>query len=248
MKNYVIILIGMLISMAAMGQNQSNPLEEVEVTPPNFTGIKNIETIEDQTNSIANYVAKHFVHFDSYKSRAEGIVVIQFKVTPIGKLANFKVINSISSRIDKEIIRVLKTTDGMWKPGFNNGTPVEMTKEVAVKFVAVGNYGEILNPNFLRIAQSYFSKGSKSLFIKEKPKKALRKYDMALLYAPYDKSAILIRGLCRYELGQLEGARQDWMRLKELGGIDMTMTLANKDIKKLKGFEEFTAMFIEREK
>ena len=39
---------------------------------------------------------------------------------------------------------------------------------------------------------------------------------------PNDKALLYARGLCRYELGDTEGARRDWNRIVALGGIDFS--------------------------
>lgn len=247
MKNYLIILICMLVSGIALGQNQSNKLDEIKVTPPKFTGVEEFNKLETNENSITNYLAAHFYYFEKNERRHEGTEVIQFNVTPEGNVANIKITNSVSPQIDREMIRVIKTTNGMWKPGYNNGSPVAMTKEIVIKVRANNADGLTMDRDFTQIAQYYFAKGSKNFFVKGNIKRALRNYDEGIRYKPHDKSLCMLRGLCRYELGMIEGARQDWQRLRELGGLDLTTTLANYDLGKLKGFEEYTAMFVDKE-
>jgi hypothetical protein len=38
---------------------------------------------------------------------------------------------------------------------------------------------------------------------------------------PNDRGLLYMRGLCRYNLGDMDGARDDWRRLKALGGSDL---------------------------
>ena len=89
-----------------------------------------------------------------------------------------------------------------------------------------------------------FVTGNENFFVKGKLRKALKSYDEGIRLLPYDQGLYLMRGLCRYELGYVEGARQDWIRCKDLGGGDMNSTLANYDVEQLKGYEELYTMFI----
>lgn len=44
---------------------------------------------------------------------------------------------------------------------------------------------------------------------------------------PNDESFLVIRGMCRYELGDKTGACQDWKRIKVLGGLESDFYLNN---------------------
>jgi hypothetical protein len=62
-------------------------------------------------------------------------------------------------------------------------------------------------------------------------------YTWGINYLPYDKSLLLMRGMCRYELGDNEGAKEDWNRMTNLGGnIDMSEFTAQ--IAEMKGYED----------
>lgn len=254
MKNFVIILFCVLVSSIALGQNQKveemkNVLKksEVEVTPPKFTGIEGVSKVKTFESSIANYLASHFDYYDDQTGFDEGTEVLQFNVTPTGAVTNIKIINSVSPEIDNEVIRILKTTNGMWLPGYNNGSPVAMQKEVALEIQARNVDGFLLERDFTKKAQYYFTRGTKNFFVKKNFKRALKNYDLGIKYKPYDKSLRYIRGMCRYELGYLEGARQDWQLLKDHGGIDMSETLAGFNLKDLNGYEEYIATIQQQE-
>ncbi len=245
MKNYAIFLISMFLSIGVLGQNKSTELLEVKVTPPAFSGIENVLLNEKipATSNFNNYVMQNFEAPDNNKAYTIGTLVVQFVVNPSGELTDFEIVNSVDRRIDQEFIRVIKSSEGMWYPGNNNGNAVAMTKEVALSFNS-----EETEINFDKIAQRSFIKGSKQLLLQNKPKRALKKFDQGIMVNPYDQSLYYMRGLCRYELGQIEDARQDWMRLKSLGGIDVNPYFLAEDISHLKGYEELTSMFMEKQK
>lgn len=246
MKKYVIILICVLLSSIALGQDKSKELEEVQVTPPKFMGIHAVENPNPESNSLPNFVASHLNYFEENGFVHEGTIVAQFSVTANGDVADIQVTNKISPEIDRELIRILKTTNGMWIPGLNNGDPVPMQKEVALEIHAPNSDGISYDTDFQQKARCYFTKGTKNFLMKKNSKRALTYYNKGIRYKPYDKSLYFLRGLCRYDLGHLDGARQDWQRLKDLGGFDMIPMLAEYDLRRLKGYEEYTALFSEK--
>jgi TonB family protein len=207
MKAKIFILAVLILPIAAMGQifHKNVDISEVKVTPPVFAGI---EIVPDETESQGNILVKYLAEYFQYPAHAaecgdQGTGVVQFVVQPDGKLTDFRVINSISRELDKEFIRVIKTTEGMWKPGSNNGKPVQMEKEVSMMFVA-DNIWCANKPieYFTKLAKAYFARAN-SLFVeKHNSKKALRNYDLTIKYLPYNKSVLELRGLCRYERGR----------------------------------------------
>lgn len=238
MKATVSIAIFILIAFFAFGQNEtlSSPgqISEVKVTPPEFTG----STVTNEKSLIKNYLAENVITPVSYD--LIGTEVVQFTVTTEGKVTDFKIINSVSRAIDQEMIRILKTTNGMWKPGYNNNQPVDMTKEVSIRFYPEWQV-KPADELFTKWALSYYNNGSKALFEKHNYKKALRCLSDAINLMPNDKSLLMLRGICRYELGDSEGALQDWNRITNLGEtIDMSDYTAL--LQGMKGYDELMAV------
>ena len=222
MKTKLLLAICLLTAAFAFGQNETfispkNP-EEVKVTPPKFTGVQNAITIlnEGRVESIQEYLAKNVIYpEEDAKKFNQGTEVVQFTVSTTGEISDFVIINGLSTQIDEEVIGVLQKTSGMWVPGYNNSNPVEMEKEVYVTFKING----IPHPlDFKAHGTKYFVKGGDLLLTDNNPKKALKYYDKAVRLIPYDESLLLMRGFARYGVGNLEGAVQDWNRLKAIGG------------------------------
>ncbi|MEI7526883.1 MAG: energy transducer TonB [Mariniphaga sp.] len=223
MKRTVIILLSMLISVITWGQEKqqfSSKTIEVNMSPPRFVGNSKLSTVanENRFGSLNDYVARHIqIPEVSREFQEEGTEVIQFVVTPKGEVTGFNIINSLSPDIDKEIIRVLKTTNGLWRPGLNNGEPVEMGKELSINFkLSNGDDGT----NFVEIAKIFFKKGNRQLLVKANLKGAINNYNKAMRYLPNDKCLLATRGICKYGLGDKTGACQDWSRIKVLGGLE----------------------------
>jgi TonB family protein len=235
----------MLTAVLAVGQKQN--VDEVKVKPPQFTGIENAIHVENQTANalLKNYLMERI----SYPGNAiltskEGTEVVQFTITPEGNVADFKIINSVSTEIDDEVIWALRQTKGMWIPGKNNNESVDMTKEVSLVFCLDKESSKSTHEIFTEHAAEYFNDGCKMLFENKNPKKALKHYSLGLNYLPYDNSLLLLRGMCRYELGDTKGASQDWNRMTSEGGIDMSeYTFQLKD---MKGYNELIASYPEK--
>jgi tetratricopeptide (TPR) repeat protein len=238
MKKNLFFALIMLVAGFAVGQQQNIP--EVKVTPPQFAGIENALKVQSNSQNalIDDYLAKN-VNFPEWAESwgFEGTEVVQFTVTTEGNVTDFKIINSVCREIDNEVIWALTQTNGMWLPGYNNGKPVDMTKEVSVAFCLDKVPTKSVHHIFSEKATRYYASANKTLFEKHNPKKAMKLYTSGLNYLPYDHSLLLMRGVCRYELGDKEGAIQDWTRMTSLGGeIDMSEYMAQ--IEGMKGYDE----------
>lgn len=198
-------------------------IEEVNVSPPQFVGI----VTDANTSGNASMVA-----FNQYMSgeirypqpaidrRMQGTEVIQFVVNENGELMDFNVVSSVSELMDEVVIEALRSTNGKWNPGTNNDENVAMVKQVTVIFALSHRQDNIVVNEFKETARILFNKGNRKFLVKGHPKRALRFYDAALNYLPNDQSLLLMRGLCQFQLGNIEQAEEDWSRLKELDGVD----------------------------
>ena len=167
--------------------------------------------------------------------------MIQFVVTPKGNVTDIMVLNSVSEVIDLEVIRILEITSGMWIPGTVNGESVAMQKEISVVFKISQK------SDFVAKAKGYLEHGNKLLFVQNQPEKALKYFDKGITLLPNEETLLAVRGLCKYEIGDNEGAKPDWNRLKiqvekntvqsliemavnyiQLSGYPVMMTIVNK--------------------
>nr|WP_321355684.1 TonB family protein [uncultured Draconibacterium sp.] len=242
MKRLLFIMLAICICLLAVGQNDtpSVPIDEVEISPPAFTGIANYADI---VNVDAKYLQTYLSSNITYPKEAErcgweGTEVIKFNVNSQGKVTNIDIVNGVCPEIDKELVRVLESTNGMWKPGIKDGIPVSMEQEVSIVF-SLSDNAELTSEKFLKVATSCFTQGAECFFEKGKSKKAERLFTKGITYMPHDQSLLLMRGLCRYERGNHEGAREDWTRLFEMGStIDM-----NKEfLAQAEGLEAYEAL------
>ncbi|HET6560169.1 MAG TPA: TonB family protein [Prolixibacteraceae bacterium] len=236
MKTKVVFLLCMILTVVAFGQSERHTtLSEIEVIPPKFPAVettwngKNIESIND-------YLNNHVVYPDeAINNGYQGTEVVQFIVTPTGELTNMNIINSVCHEIDREVIRVLTATSGQWKSASIDGQPSAMIHEVSVVFKCNDNN------DFMLMAKNYFLKGNKLLALKKDPKKALKYYDMGIMLTPNEESLLVARAICKYELGDVDGAVRDWNRMMTLdntGNNDFKTTPLPHDLSNFKGYVE----------
>ena len=240
MKTITIFIAIVLAASSLFAQDIKSNLEEIKVTPPQFTGI--VQTVEiageDDFVSFEKYLIKNLKYpQDVISHGAEGTELVRFEVNADGKLSSFEVLNSVAPEIDSAIHAILLTTCGMWKAGEANGDPVSMPKEIAIEFK--WKQFESLNNtrDFDELAKHYMTKGTEQLMHKNNAKKALKFFDHGINYRPNEDCLLMGRCLCKYELGDEEGAMEDWARIQSSGVSDEALTLLD-DYSNLKGSPE----------
>jgi hypothetical protein len=221
MKKFLLFIFCLVLSGLAYSQNEKShtTLKQVEVSPPEFIGVHNATIFLAEKTAhktlLSEYMKSHVEYPKTdIKESNEGKEIVRFTVYPDGSLRHFQVINSVSPDIDEEVISALKTTEGMWKPGYNNENTVPMEREFSMVFKIIGTR------DLQTKATIQFKRGNKLLLVKKSPKRALLHFDQGLVYMPNSTPLLFLRGLTRYELGDRAGAHQDWNRIKTLGGSE----------------------------
>lgn len=244
MKTITILIAIVLATSSLFAQEVQTELEEIKVTPPRFTGIVQYPQIssEDDFASFEKYLINNLQYPQEVISiGAEGTELVRFEVSADGKLSSFEVLNSVASEIDEAIYDILLTTCGMWKAGEANGEPVSMEKEIAIEFK--WKEFESLNSekDFDALAKHYMTKGTEELMNKNNAKKALKFFNHGINYRPNEDCLLLGRALCKYELGDKEGAMGDWARMQHSGISDEALTLLE-DYNNQKGTTELKTL------
>ncbi len=225
MKTIVIFFILLLTATSVFGQHVN--LKAVKVTAPVF----NPEFI----TSLNEYFNRGIEYPEESKLKGfQGTEIIRFTVTPEGNVNQFKVINSVSDEIDNEVIRVLETTNGKWKPGTVAGENVAMEKEVSVAFM--------ISPksDFIELAKDCMKKANELLFVKNRPKKAMKYLNEGIRLLPYNQTLLASRSLCSYELGDFTAAEKDWNRINQINSEneDQAFLELDNDYKTLSGYDK----------
>ena len=205
MKKILFSLFFLSLTLLIAAQTESELKDKI--ISPEFDASKapwagaDVKTIDQYLKKVVEYPE------DARSLKLMGTCVIEFVVTPRGRVRDLNVINSVSSSIDRAMISAINDTDGMWKPGSVNGSPAHMKKEVSLVFVPGPEIDLVAE------ARKQLELGNAALFTDQNPKKALEHLDRAVLMLPYDKNLLSLRSYCKYELGDKKGARKDWERV-----------------------------------
>jgi TonB family protein len=223
MKTKILIGIGLMISTLAFANNKT--ASKSEGTIKNDVNVNTLPVFtwerfsgEGMTGNspflIYSYLRENVEYPEvAMKYNIQGTAVVQFTVTAAGEVTNIKLVNSVCPEIDNEIVRVLKTTRGLWQPGLKNGKPADMEREVALVF-QMNEFKNGSNDNlFKEQATTWFKKGSKALFAQNNPERALKYFDKALKYLPNESTILYSRGMAKHLLNDIKGAQDDWTRM-----------------------------------
>jgi periplasmic protein TonB len=131
----------LLISMSSYAQRMIDPL----LPPPPIEAVEDVILIDPEQMpefeggevALRSFIAKN-IHYPETAAEAniEGTVYVQYLVLKDGTINNIKLLRGVigAPELDKEAIRVLKLTNGKWKPGMQNGKPVNVRMNLPVKF------------------------------------------------------------------------------------------------------------------
>ncbi len=90
---------------------------------------------DDQYIDLQDFITQNLIYPAKAKqANLKGKVIIQFTVKANGKLANFKIIQSLSPECDAEALRVLKLSEGKWKVAEKKSKAIDSTQEIEVVF------------------------------------------------------------------------------------------------------------------
>lgn len=237
MKTILITLSILLLAVIANGQDLLNAnTDEITVTQPEFYGtVQYVDIVNgNKVETLDSYLLRNvkFPAPDEKLIFPEGTELIRFEVNADGTLGNFKVKNSVSKAIDAEMIRVLKSTEGMWVPGKNDGVSQTMEKEVAMAFKVSAETNVALRKDFEEIAKDYFIKGSKTFFEKGKTHKALAYFNKGINYMPREGNLLFMKGMCLYEMRQTAEARDVWNDIQKISCTRYAFDLDREELAK----------------
>lgn len=243
MKTILVMLIAIVFALAGNAQEKmSRTLESMDVIPAQFIGTQYIANTDQGADLLMQFL-RSSISEDNRLTEVnfEGTEVVKFTVTETGNVKDIKFVNGICNEIDDAVARALYSTSGMWKPALKGGNDHECYKEVSLTFshqmdnVATETY-------FRHQAEKYYDKACQQMFTDQKLKKAERNFSEGLKYMPYDGSMLYLRGVCRYEKGNIDGALEDWARFTDVTGFTTApqeLTLDKNQFKGVEAFAEF---------
>ncbi|MCY1721443.1 energy transducer TonB [Prolixibacteraceae bacterium Z1-6] len=233
MKTIKIFIACLFVSTYVFAQENVPPytLSDRNNDPPEFTAVENT----NHQKSLEQFIDENFKPRSNNGWSEEGTAVVKFVIGPSGQVSDFKIINGVSFYINQEIIRVLRKTNHMWTPGYTNGFPVAIQKEITIEINPNGT-------NFQQVARNYFTKGAKKFLVEGKTQAASKCFAKAIRYNPNDKGLLFMNALCMSEMGDVESVKQAVSRIEELGGIDNRSITIAENVKERESYAQINAM------
>jgi TonB family protein len=99
-----------------------------------FTSVEQVPEFPGGLNAFYDFLSKNIKYPDECRKKGiQGRVIISFVVEEDGALSNFQIARGVENDIDKEALRVLKSSP-KWVPGYQNGKPVRVAYAVPISF------------------------------------------------------------------------------------------------------------------
>ncbi len=196
-ESYIIILIQIVIVSLGFTQQKEN------ISNDDLAHFKG-EEIEE----LRKFIAKNIKYPKTAKLNCiSGKVYVSFIVDSLGNVNSVEVVNKLGHGCDEEAIRVIKSTNGLWKPGTKNNKPINVGFTVPVTFWADKN----CRPYYYE----YLETGDK-LFEKHKYHKAIVQYNNIIEIRPRNPDALFKRGLSKLYFNDTIGACYDWNNIPKV--------------------------------
>jgi TonB family protein len=99
-----------------------------------FTSVEQVPEFPGGLNAFYDFLSKNIKYPDECRKKGiQGRVIISFVVEEDGALSNFQIARGVENDIDKEALRVLKSSP-KWVPGYQNDKPVRVAYAIPISF------------------------------------------------------------------------------------------------------------------
>lgn len=110
-------------------------------------------------DGVHTYIAKQLRYPDFAREKGiSGRAVFKFKIDTTGKIDSLTSLFSTHPSLESEAARVIKLTDGKWKPALKNGIPVSAWHFMPLAFMLDGNV-ETARGNRIAKGDEYYNEG-----------------------------------------------------------------------------------------
>ncbi len=220
MKRLVFLFIGIFVlGLGVLAQNVG--LNENLVVPPKYDASSITAANENNFN---DYFNKQMV---DYELLDEGLVIMKFTIHPNGDVSNCVVEHSTSRYNTVAVRNILESSSGRWQPGKVNGEPVDMEKEITVKFVDPNHVSlEARARGFMSVAVKKYYKAEglegTTLMAKDKAdrkidrrlKGSIRNLNIAYEFAPRDIGVLFWQSKVYEAIGDEENFKTKFNELQ----------------------------------
>jgi TonB family protein len=117
----------------------ANKNSNADTSRPIFTAVEQSPTFPGGDAAFDKYLAANIKYpAKARQNKTEGRVIITFVVESDGTLTDLKLLRSLGDGTDEEALRVLQASP-KWKPGVQNGRPVDVQYTVPINFSLAGS-------------------------------------------------------------------------------------------------------------
>nr|WP_321356734.1 energy transducer TonB [uncultured Draconibacterium sp.] len=132
MRNFVLIILGLVLTMNVFAQDNSKQEDVFVIVEdmPEYPG--GDEALRNDIASLVKYPVA------AKENGIQGKVYITFVVNEEGIIEDAKIARGVDPSLDKEALRVMNALDKTWKPGKQKDVPVKVSYTVPIKFALDG--------------------------------------------------------------------------------------------------------------
>ena len=132
MKFIKISILFLFLSVSFLGYSQDGKINANKDSI--FIYVKQMPEYPGGMIALKRYVAMNVNYPKAAReNNIQGTVFLRFEVTKTGEIGKIEILKSVASIIDNEAIRVIKSLSG-FKPGLQNGKPVNVWYSMPIKF------------------------------------------------------------------------------------------------------------------
>lgn len=243
MKKALFMMLLCFVALGLYGQNNERSRKsDVDVQAEFRTDqMQTLPEVSVQPkSSICCFLEKEIQYPElSTEIEEEGEVVVQLTISDRGNISDMQIVNSVSERLDRQVINCLANTDGKWSPAMDDGIPVESTRKIHVIFDILGN------PTHEEISLNQYSTGVKQLhqaeMIEQDPflaqnkkdrkterayKSALNHFNTASKYTAEEPTIIFMQAKVYEKMGNASMMQDKYNEFEELvSNSDNTLDL-----------------------
>jgi len=122
MKKIIFITILTILSLKTVSAQEKNaPLNTSNAVPANYPG---------GLDAFYTYITSNVKDLATYKGK---MMIITFSVETNGNLSGVKILKSLNSELDKQVITLIKNSK-KWTPGSKEGVPFKLEYNLPLRF------------------------------------------------------------------------------------------------------------------
>lgn len=112
-------------------------LEEEEATNEAFFLVEDMPLFMGRdANTFSSWIQRTMVYPQSaVQNRISGRMQVYFEISVTGEVTNVRILQGLSSELDREVTRVILSSNGLWTPGKQRGRPVRVQFNFPINFI-----------------------------------------------------------------------------------------------------------------